>query len=80
MAGPDARRVSVVDLGTEGLERGGHLLLKRALRALAPGERLAVHSEHPVLRPHLQGWCRARAGGRGGGRSASSSKVSLSRS
>ncbi|MDT4988136.1 MAG: hypothetical protein QOI74_2230 [Micromonosporaceae bacterium] len=48
-----------VDLGDLGLDSGAHLLLRRALAPLSPGERLAVHGRDPTLRVHLGAWCRA---------------------
>ncbi|HKE19622.1 MAG TPA: sulfurtransferase TusA family protein [Kofleriaceae bacterium] len=54
-AGPTA-----VDLGHLGLDRGGHLLLKRALAGVAVGERLAVRGRDPHLALHLAVWCRAQ--------------------
>lgn len=54
-AAPDA----TVDLGPLGLDRGGHLLVQRALDTIAAGGRLAVRGTHPALRVHLGAWCRA---------------------
>jgi len=48
-----------VDLGAVGLDGGAHLLLRRALAPLRPGDRLAVLGTHPALRVHLPAWCRA---------------------
>src|SRR5690606_29160153 len=42
-----------IDLEELGLDRGGHLLLARALAALAPGQRLEVRGRHPALRVQL---------------------------
>lgn len=50
----------VVDLAGVGLDRGGHLLLKRALAAAAVGERVAVRGGDPHLVVHLAAWCRAQ--------------------
>jgi len=47
------------DLGSLGLDEGGHLLVARALSGLRPGQRLAVAGTHPALRVHLTAWCRA---------------------
>jgi hypothetical protein len=47
-------------LGPLGLERGGHLLLKRGLRGIPVGARLEVAGRHPELAVHLRGWCRAQ--------------------
>lgn len=49
-----------VDLGGLGLDRGGHLLLQRALRDLPPGAVLRVAGTHPDLAVHLGAWCRAK--------------------
>src|SRR5437899_2471863 len=49
-----------VDLGDLGLERGGHLLLKRALRGIPAGARLEVAGRSPDLAVHLRGWCRSQ--------------------
>jgi hypothetical protein len=43
-----------------GLDRGAHLLLKRALADLPPGGRLCVRGSAPDLAVHLRGWCRAQ--------------------
>ncbi len=48
-----------LDLGDLGLDRGAHLLLRRALAPLPPGARLAVHGRAPALALHLGAWCRA---------------------
>ena len=55
--------LAAVDLGALGLDRGGHLLLKRALRPLAPGERLQVRGSAPELSVHVRVWCRAEGHG-----------------
>jgi len=49
---------STVDLGGLGLDRGGHVLVKRALRRLPVGGRLVVRGESPDLATHLGAWCR----------------------
>jgi hypothetical protein len=49
-----------VDLGALGIDRGGHLILKRALRALPVGGRLRVSGTSPDLATHLRGWCRSQ--------------------
>ena len=51
--------VASIDLGDLGLDRGGHLLVKRALRRLPVGGRLDVHGSDAELAVHLRGWCRA---------------------
>ncbi|HEX3541863.1 MAG TPA: hypothetical protein VHT75_15625 [Acidimicrobiales bacterium] len=50
----------MVNLGDLGLDRGGHLLLERALSELAPGETLEVRGSDPHLKVHLAGWARHR--------------------
>lgn len=70
--------LKALDLGDLGLDRGGALLVARALRRLAPGDVLEVAGRAPELAVHLRGWCRAEghgfepsttlAGGRAGGR------------
>ena len=52
--------VSRIDLGDLGLDRGGHLLWKRALRGLPVGGRLDVFGYHAELAVHLRGWCRSQ--------------------
>lgn len=52
---------AVLDLGDLGLDRGGHILLKRALAGMAPGSRLAVRGSAPELPVHLAAWCRSQA-------------------
>lgn len=47
-----------VDLGPLGLDRGGHLLVKRALAGGPVGALLRVHGDHPELHIHLPAWCR----------------------
>lgn len=41
-----------LDLGVLSLDRGGHLALRRALESLAPGERLRLRGEDPLLALH----------------------------
>jgi hypothetical protein len=53
----------LVDLGDLGLDRGGHLLLKRALARVPVGATVAVHGSDPALRVHLRGWARAQGHG-----------------
>jgi hypothetical protein len=48
-----------LDLEALGLEEGAGILLRRALRRLAPGERLEVLGTHSELRLHLRAWARA---------------------
>src|ERR1043165_6699126 len=40
-------------------DRGGSLLVKRALRLVSPGEALTVAGKTPDLYVHLRAWCRA---------------------
>ncbi|NUO52692.1 MAG: ferritin-like domain-containing protein [Polyangiaceae bacterium] len=49
---------AVVDLGDLGLDQGGHLLLKRALRGVAVGDRLIVCGRGESLAVHLRAFCR----------------------
>lgn len=51
--------MKTVDLGSLGLDQGGHLLVKRALGRVAPGEAIAVRGGAPELAVHLRAWCRA---------------------
>jgi len=51
--------VKRVDLQDLGFDEGGHLLVKRALAELPPGEALEVSGGSPALSVHLRGWCRA---------------------
>jgi hypothetical protein len=50
----------ILDLHDLGMEEGAHLLVKRALRGLAPGACLSVRGTHPHLAIHLNAWCRAQ--------------------
>ena len=52
-----------VQLGALGLDRGGLILLKRALVALTPGAQLEVCGESPELAVHLRAWARAQGHG-----------------
>jgi hypothetical protein len=49
-----------LDLGALGLDRGGHLLLQKALREAPAGARLRVSGSDPSLDVHLSAWARAR--------------------
>ena len=49
-----------VNLGALGLDRGAHLLLKRALAQLPIGARLQVFGTDVELPVHLRAWCRAQ--------------------
>ncbi|HTS30537.1 MAG TPA: hypothetical protein VMH81_31915 [Bryobacteraceae bacterium] len=48
-----------VDLADLAFERGGALLVKRALRAAPPAEGVTVFGRAPDLAVHLRAWCRA---------------------
>jgi hypothetical protein len=50
----------VLELGDLGFERGGHLLVKRALRELQSNEHLRVRGDCKSLGVHLRAWCRAQ--------------------
>lgn len=50
----------IIDIKELGFDRGAHLLVKRALADLAPGERLGIRGRDPALAVHLRGWCRAQ--------------------
>ncbi len=52
-----------VDLDALPFDRGGHLLVERALRATAPGARLVVRARDADLGIHLRAWCRAAGHG-----------------
>lgn len=49
-----------VELGDLGLDQGGHLLIKRALRTVPVHAPVAVYGDAPELAIHLRGWCRAQ--------------------
>src|SRR5262249_44591922 len=51
---------SRIDLGALGLDRGAHLLIKRALRQIPVGAPLLVSGSHEELAVHLRAWCRAQ--------------------
>ncbi len=53
----------LVGLGGIGLDQGGHLLIDRALRPLAPGQRLKVSDGGENLGVHLRAWARSRGHG-----------------
>ncbi|MGI9033248.1 MAG: ferritin-like domain-containing protein [Acidimicrobiales bacterium] len=52
--------LTAIDLDDVGLDRGGQVLLKRALATLDPGDRLEVRGRAPELGIHLRAWCRDR--------------------
>jgi len=47
-----------LDLGDLGFDRGGALLVKRALRLAGPAEAINVTGRSPDLAVHLRAWCR----------------------
>ena len=51
---------SIIDIDDLGLDRGAHLLIKRALRELPVGGRLGVRGQAPDLLVHLAAWCRSQ--------------------
>ena len=59
MTRPGTSPLTVIDIKDLGLDRGAHLLLKRALAELPPGGRLCVRGSAPDLAVHLRGWCRS---------------------
>ncbi|HHH28515.1 MAG TPA: sulfurtransferase TusA family protein, partial [Polyangiaceae bacterium] len=50
---------AVLDLSTLGLDEGGHLLLRRAMRQIEVGQRVGVRGSDDNLRVHLRGFCRS---------------------
>lgn len=52
-----------LDLGALALDRGGHLLVKRAMAALPAGAPLAVAGQDPDLGLHLRAWARGQGHG-----------------
>jgi hypothetical protein len=66
---------AALDLGDLGLDRGAHLLLRRALRRLGPGEGLEVRGRAAELGPHLRAWCRDEGHGFEAGSSANASRA-----
>ncbi|MBV8526934.1 MAG: sulfurtransferase TusA family protein, partial [Candidatus Dormibacteraeota bacterium] len=48
-----------IDTERLGLDRGAHLLLRRALRAVATGSSVEVRGQHPDFGPHLRAWARS---------------------
>jgi hypothetical protein len=49
-----------IDIEGLGFDRGAHLLIKRALRRVPVGGRLAVRGRAPDAAVHLVAWCRAQ--------------------
>jgi hypothetical protein len=60
MTRPGTSPSTAIDIKGLGLDRGAHLLLKRALADLPPGGRLCVRGGAPDLAVHLRGWCRSQ--------------------
>ncbi len=60
MTRPGTSPSTVIDIKELGLDRGAHLLLKRALAGLRVGEMLGVRGSAPDLAVHLRGWCRSQ--------------------
>jgi len=52
-----------LELGTLGLDQGGHLLVRHALASASPGDELGVRGSHSELPIHLRAWCRAQGHG-----------------
>jgi hypothetical protein len=52
-----------VDLGSLGIDGGGHLLIDRALADMTVGQRLRVRGTSPYLGAHLGAWARGRGHG-----------------
>lgn len=55
----DASSLPTIDIETLGLDRGGHLLIKRALASVPVGGSVRVASSAPDFRVHLGAWCRS---------------------
>jgi len=55
----EAQPANTLDLGVHGLDRGAHLVVRRALGRMAPGDRLAIRGSSPALPVHLRAFCRA---------------------
>jgi hypothetical protein len=54
---------ATIDLEATGFDRGGHILVDRALLDLASGDTLTVSGTDPSLAVHLRAWARARGHG-----------------
>ena len=50
----------IIDINDLGLDRGAHLLIKRALRNVAVGATIGVRGSNAELAVHLPAWCRAQ--------------------
>jgi TusA-related sulfurtransferase len=60
MTNTETSRLRVINIESLSFMDGAHLLLKKALRELLPGEQLGVQGTAPELAVHLRGWCRAQ--------------------
>jgi hypothetical protein len=49
----------VIDIEDLGLDRGAHLLIKKALADVPVGGKIGIRGRAPDLAVHLRGWCRA---------------------
>lgn len=50
----------IINIESLSFTTGAHLLLKKVLQGLSPGEKLGVRGTAPELAVHLRGWCRAQ--------------------
>jgi hypothetical protein len=50
----------IIDIDDLGLDRGAHLLIKRALTDVPVGGRICVKGRAPDVAVHLRGWCRSQ--------------------
>lgn len=60
MTPPEQSNSPIIDIDGLGLDRGAHLLIKRALRSVPVGQRIGVRGTHPELAVHLPAWSRAQ--------------------
>ncbi len=63
MTKPETLPSAIINIESLSFTQGAHLLLKRALRCLEPGERLGVRTAPEQEREfltHLRSWCRAQ--------------------
>jgi hypothetical protein len=60
MTDTETLQTRTIDIEDLSFDRGAHLLVNRALQAIAVGERLGVRGRAPELAVHLRSWCRAR--------------------
>jgi TusA-related sulfurtransferase len=49
-----------IDIDDLGFDRGAHLLVRRGLRGLAPGDEIEVRGSAPGVAAHLRAWCRSQ--------------------